>query len=118
MHTYFNEINEQVQNEKDEIIQLLEEFASGELKEQQKKAKDEIAAIRGDGTVKRQNLSIENFYDNIVKSLDDELRKFLEKRLDKFSTGLSINASNLFPKLRTSIHQQLRQRKQAIEERL
>ena len=118
MEEYVKELTERVGNEKDAIIQLLEEFATGELKEKLTDAKDGVADVWGTGTTAGQTTIVQNFYDNIGRTLTQALDSFLKKRLDVFSAYLSKNAESLFPKLRTSIESLLATRQQAIEEHL
>ncbi len=118
MTDYISELKDRVSNEKDGIIQLLEEFADSELDEKLKRVKDEVADVRGTGTRVRQGQIIESFYSDIGKSLSESLKSFLRRRLDVFGTSLSRSAEGLFPKLKADIEALLVTRKQAIEERL
>lgn len=118
MEEYVKELKERVGEAKDEIIQLLEEFATGELKEKLTSAKDGVAGIWGTGTTVGQTAIVKDFYDNIGKSLTQALGSFLNRRLQAFSASLSKNADGLFPKLRASIESLLATRQQAIEEHL
>jgi GTPase SAR1 family protein len=118
MEDYIYELEERVGNEKDAIIQLLEEFATGELKEKLTGAKEDVAEVWGTGTTIRQSSIVSDFYDDIGMSLTKALESFLNNRLAAFSSSLSRNAASLFPKLRATIEAQLAKRKQAIEEQL
>lgn len=118
MEEYVSELKERVGNEKDAVIVVLEEFATGELKEKLTGARDNVADVWGTGTTMRQSDLVSNFYDDIGKSLTAALESFLKKRLNAFSDSLSKNAESLFPKLRTAIEALLSTRKQAIQEQL
>lgn len=118
MEEYVTELKERVSNEKDAIIEVLEEFATGELKEKLTDVKENVSDVWGTGTTSRQSSIVSDFYNDIGKSLTGALESFLNKRLNSFSASLSKNAESLFPKLRTSIEALLAMRQQAIEEHL
>lgn len=118
MEDYVSELEDRVGTEKDGVIEVLEEFATGELKERLNGARDSVAEVWGTGTTARQSSVVSNFYDDIGNSLTSALESFLKRRLKAFSGSLSKNAESLFPKLRTAIEALLATRKQAIEEHL
>ncbi|MBL3591726.1 MAG: dynamin family protein [gamma proteobacterium endosymbiont of Lamellibrachia anaximandri] len=118
MKTYVDEMRERVDNEKDVIIEVLEEFATGELKEKLSGAKGDVAEVWGTGTTIRQSSVVSAFYDDVGNSLSNALSSFLEKRMQAFGQSLSKNAKSLFPKLKASIQSMLDTRKQLIQEHL
>lgn len=118
MKTYVDDMREKVDNEKDVIIEVLEEFATDELKEKLSGAKNDVAEVWGTGTTIRQSSVVSAFYDDIGNSLSKALSSFLEKRMQAFGKSLSKNATSLFPKLKASIQSMLDTRKQLIQEHL
>jgi len=118
MEEYVSELNSRVVHEKDTIIQLLEEFATSELKTKLNDAKDYVADVLGTGTTIRQNGIVSEFYSDIRKSITAALECFLKSRFFGFKSSLNKGAESLFPKLRTSIENLLTNRKQLIEEHL
>lgn len=118
MKTYVDEMRERVDNEKDAIIEVLEQFATGELKGKLSGAKNDVAEVWGTGTTIRQSSVVSEFYDDVGNSLSSALSSFLEKRMQAFGNSLSKNAKSLFPKLKASIQSMLDTRKQLIQERL
>ena len=118
MKTYVDEMKERVNNEKDAIVEVLEEFATGELKNKLSGAKNDVSNVWGTGTTARQNTVVSEFYNDIRNSLTNELSSFLEKRMTSFGNSLSKNAKSIFPKLKASIQSMLDTRKQLIQEHL
>ena len=118
MEDYVQELKSRVVREKDTIIQLLEEFATGELKEKLSGAKDNVADVWGTGTTVRQTGIVSDFYSDIGRSLSVALENFLKSRFDGFRSSLGKSAESLFPKLRTSIENLLADRKMLVEEHL
>ena len=118
MKTYVDEMRERVDNEKDAIVEVLEEFATGELKTKLSGAKNNVADVWGTGTTIRQSSVVSAFYDDIGNSLSNALSSFIEKRMSSFGSSLSKNAESLFPKLKASIQSMLDTRKQLIQEHL
>ena len=118
MDEYVNELKERVGSEKDAIIKVLEDFATGELKDKLTGAKDDVTDVWGTGTTWRQSAVVSNFYGDIGEGLTAALETFLRKRLRVFGASLSKEADSLFPKLRTAIEALLATRKQAIQEQL
>lgn len=118
MEEYITELQDRVATEKDGIIEVLEDFATGELKEKLSGAKNNVADIWGTGTTVRQSGLVSDFYDETGRNLTAALESFLKKRFSSFRASLSMNAESLFPKLRTSIEALLATRKQVIEEHL
>ena len=98
MDEYVNELKERVGNEKDAIIQVLEEFATGELKKNLLVPKTMWQKSGVSEQPKDNLLLVSNFYDDIGKSLTAALEAFLKKRLNTFGVSLSKNADSLFPK--------------------
>jgi GTPase SAR1 family protein len=115
---YLADLEKQLATEKDAIVQLLEEFATSELKEKLGEARAEVMDILGDGTSKRQASVVEDFYDTISTSLSAALESFARERIGRYSKRLKTSATGLFPKLRTSIEATLAARRNAIEERV
>lgn len=115
---YLTNLERQLAAEKDAIIQLLDQFATSELKGKLSEARVEVMDILGTGTTKRQASAVEDFYDNISSSLSEALVSFAKKRFESYSTLLKQSASSLFPKLRASIEATLAARSNAIEERI
>ncbi len=118
MNEFTRDLNEHVTSMKDRIVSLLEEFASGELKETLSNAKNNVADVWGSGTTIRQSGIVSEFYDSVDRSLKDTLEMFLKDRLKSFRGVLSNYAENLFPKLRVAIESLLSTREQVIEEHL
>jgi len=118
MKTFVDEMRERVDNEKDVIIEILEEFSTGELKEKLSGAKGDVTEVWGTGTTIRQSSVVSAFYDDVGNSLSNALSSFLKKRMQAFGQSLSKNARSLFPKLKASIQSMLDTRKQLIQERL
>lgn len=118
MINYVEEMKESVINEKDAIVELLEEFATGELKEKLSGAKDDVSDVWGKGTTILQNDLVSSFYDDIGNTLSNALSQFLRKRMNAFSASLSKNTRSLYPKLRSSVQTLLDTRKQLIQEHL
>jgi hypothetical protein len=115
---YMSELAGRVADEKDAIINVLEDFATGELKEKLGSAKGSVAGVWGGGTAYRQSGIVSDFYSGINNSLSEALRSFLAKRLEVFGSSLSKNAGTLSPKLKAAIEALLSTRKLAIEEQL
>lgn len=113
---YLGDLEKQLATEKDAIVQLLDEFATSELKEKLGEARSEVKGILGTGTTRRQSSAVEDFYDTIASSLSGALGSFARKRIGSYSTLLKKSADGLFPKLRTSIEATLAARSNAIEE--
>ena len=118
MLSYIEDIRERVDNEKDAIVEVLEEFATGELKIKLAGAKENITEVWGTGTTIYQNAIVSDFYDNVGNSLSNALSSFLEKRMNAFGGSLSKNAKSLFPKLKSSVQSLLDTRKRLIQEHL
>lgn len=118
MSSYIEDIKESVENEKDGIIEVLEEFATGELKSKLSDAKSNVTSVWGRGTTIYQNSMVGDFYDNVENSLINALSLFLQERMEAFSNSLSKNANSLYPKLRASVQSKLDTRKQLIQEHL
>lgn len=115
---YLNDLEKQLAVEKDAIIQLLDEFATSELKEKLSEARTEVSDIKGSGTTNRQSSAVGDFYDNISSSLTSALESFGKKRFEAYANLLNQSANGLFPKLRASIEATLSARSNAIEERI
>ncbi|HEY5870037.1 MAG TPA: MIT C-terminal domain-containing protein, partial [Candidatus Tectomicrobia bacterium] len=118
MLTYGEELEAFVSAHKDAIVQVLEEFATGELKERLSGVKEEVTNVWGPGTTKGQNALLRDFYDDIGTSLAEALEAFLTQRLAAFATLLSTNAATVFPKLRVAVESLLLMRKQVIHDQL
>lgn len=118
MSSFVDQVSEQVNSEKDSIIEVLEEFASTELKAKLSGAREEVYDVRGKGTTFLQNSVVSDFYGDISNTLSQALNDFLNKRLTVFGDSLVSNAESLFPKLKAAIELQLATRKQAIEDQL
>jgi hypothetical protein len=115
---YLNDLKQRLTTEKDGIVQLLDEFATSELKGSLDEAREDISNIGGTGTTVRQAAEVSSFYDNIGSKISGALAHFAENRFKKFGSSLRKSAAGLFPKLRTSIEALLAGRSRAIEERL
>lgn len=118
MSSYVEEMEENVENEKNGIVEKLEDFAEGELKKKLVSAKINVADVWGTGTTIRQNSIVEDFYSDIANNLTNALSDFLEERMEAFSRLLSISAESLFPKLKATVQSKLDIRKQLIQEHL
>ncbi|PPD47707.1 MAG: hypothetical protein CTY16_06825 [Methylobacter sp.] len=118
MASYVEDMKENVENEKDAIIEVLEQFATGELKNKLMVARNDVAEVWGTGTTYRQNSVVEDFYDNVGNALIEALSSFLQERMEAFSNSLSNSAKSLYPKLRTTVKSKLDIRKQLIQEHL
>lgn len=118
MSTYIEDMQRNAENEKDGIVKELDTFASGELRPKLIDAKIEVASVLGQGTTVRQSVAVEDFYDDISRSLSTALDSFLEKRLNAFGRLLSKSAKGLYPKLRAEVQNKLETRKQLIQEQL
>lgn len=118
MTAFVLEVKEKVEEERDGIVAKLEDFAAGELKEKLSEAKEEITQILGSGTIRRQNETVSEFYDNISYSLTQELAKYLMSRMKRFGKFLSKNAESMYPKLRLSVQSMLDIRKELIQQHL
>ena len=118
MLTYGEELEAFVSAHKDAIVQVLEEFATGELKERLSGVKEEVTNVWGPGTTKGQNALLRDFYDDIGTSLAEALEAFLTQRLAAFATLLSTNAATVFPKLRVAVESLLLMRKRVIHDQL
>ncbi len=118
MSSYIEDIKESVENEKDAIIEVLEEFATGKLEKDLIDAKSDVKDITGKGTTKNQEEIVESFYNNIANSLTDALSLSLQNRMNAFTRLLSKNANSLYPKLRATVQSKLDTRKQLIQEHL
>lgn len=116
MKSFVDEMKDKVDNEKDGIIEMLEEFATGELKEKLSGAKGDVEEVQGKGTTSRQNSAVDAFYNDVSNSLSNMLSSFLKKRMQSFGQSLSKNTKSLFPKLKASIQSMLDTRKQLIQE--
>ncbi len=115
---YLSDLKQRLATEKDGIVQLLDEFATSELKDSLDEAKAAISNIAGTGTTLRQSNEVNGFYDSIGSKISGALSHFAESRFKKFGSSLRKSAKGLFPKLRTSIEALLAGRSRAIEERL
>lgn len=115
---YLEQLEKQLANEKDSIVQLLDSFATTELKENLAGAKAEVGNIWGTGTTFRQSEAVGDFYDTISSSLQNALETFAKKRLNTYAGLLKSSGAGLFPKLRSSIEASLASRTNAIEERI
>lgn len=115
---YLTNLEKQLAAEKDAIIQLLDEFATSELKGQLSVARTEVKDIMGSGTTRRQATAVEDFYDSISTSLSSALVSFAKKRFGSYAALLKQSANGLFPKLRASIEATLAARSNAIEENI
>jgi len=115
---YLGDLKQRLASEKDGIVQLLDEFATSELKESLDEARESISNIGGTGTTMRQASEVSSFYDNIGSRISEALSHFAENRFKRFGSSLRKSAKGLFPKLRTSIEALLAGRSRAIEERL
>lgn len=113
---YLSDLEKQLANEKDAIVQLLDSFATSELKEKLAGAKAEVRDIGGFGTTARQSEAVGDFYDTVSSSLQEALETFAKKRLDIYASLLKGSGEGLFPKLRSSIEASLASRTNAIEE--
>lgn len=118
MSSYIADITESMENEKDAIIEVLEEFATGKLERDLTEAKSDVKEVKGKGTTKNQDEIVASFYNNTANSLTDALSIFLQERMNAFTRLLSSNASSLYPKLRASVQSKLNTRKQLIQEHL
>lgn len=118
MQSYLEDMKESVENEKNIIVELLEEFATGELKDKLTNAKGDVSEVWGTGTTIRQSSIVGDFYDNVGNSLTNALSSFLQRRMKAFSSLLSKNAKSLFPKLKASVQLKIDTRKQLIQEHL
>ncbi len=118
MASYVEDMKESVNKQKDEIVEFLENFATGELQNKLSGAKSNVADIWGRGTTREQNSTVENFYNDIGNSLTNSLSFFLQERMNAFTKSLSLNANSLYPKLRASVQSMLEIRKQLIQEHL
>ena len=118
MSSYIEDIKENVENEKDVIIEVLEEFANGELKSKLTIAKNDVTEVWGTGTTNRQNTVVEDFYGNVSNTLTSTLSLFLQERMGSFSRLLLKHADSLYPKLRATVQSKLDTRKQLIQEHL
>jgi GTPase Era involved in 16S rRNA processing len=113
---YLNGLEKQLAAEKDAIIQLLDEFATSELKGKLSEARLGVKEILGSGTTYRQASAVGDFYDDISGSLGSALEAFARKRFKSYSTLLKTSGEGLFPKLRSSVEATLAARSNAIEE--
>jgi len=118
MNSFIQEVKECVENEKDVVVEVLEQFANGELSEKLESAKIGVSDQWGSGTTKRQNVEVIGFYDDITNSLSQALSTYLKLRMNGFGNFLSKNADSLYPKLRISVQSMLDTRKQLIHENL
>lgn len=115
---YLNDLKQRLGVEKDGIVQLLDEFATSELKDSLEQTRDTISNIGGKGTTVRQTSEVSDFYDDIGAKLSNALSHFAGTRFKKFGNSLRKSSKGLFPKLRTAIEALLAARSRAIEERL
>ncbi|RYG96164.1 MAG: hypothetical protein EON58_12660, partial [Alphaproteobacteria bacterium] len=113
---YLKDLEKHLAAEKDAIIQLLDSFATSELKQKLSEARSEVKEILGAGTTHRQASTVGDFYDNISSSLGGALESFARKRFTSYSSLLKKSGEGLFPKLRSSIEATLAARSNAIEE--
>jgi hypothetical protein len=118
MASYVDDMKENVNKQKDEVIEFLENFATGELQTKLSGAKSDVADVWGRGTTLYQNLKVEYFYNDIGNSLTSALSFFLQERMNAFTKSLSLNADSLYPKLRATVQSKLDTRKQLIQEHL
>ena len=118
MLTYVEDMRERVTNEKDAIVEVLEQFATGDLKNKLSGARDDVGDVWGTGTTIRQNDVVSAFYDDVGNILSSALSTFLNRRMAAFGESLSKNAISLFPKLKSSVQSILDTRKQLIQENL
>lgn len=118
MTSYVEDMKENVDKQKDGIIEFLENFATDELQNKLSNAKSSVSDIWGKGTTLTQNLKVEDFYDDIENSLTAALSLFLREKMNGFTNLLSLNANSLYPKLRASVQSKLDIRKQLIQELL
>lgn len=118
MTSFIQEVKDCVENEKDVVVEVLEQFATGELSEKLEGAKIGVSDEWGKGTTVRQNVTVTGFYDDITNSLSLALSTYLRMRMNGFGKFLSKNADSLYPKLRISVQAMLDTRKQLIHEHL
>ena len=118
MASYVEDMKESVNKQKDEIVEFLENFATGDLQNKLSGAKSDVADIWGKGTTLYQNSKVESFYNDIGNSLTNSLSFFLQDRMNAFTKSLSLNANSLYPKLRATVQSMLDIRKQLIQEHL
>lgn len=118
LRNYLEDLKQRLGTEKDGIVQLLDEFATSELKDSLDLARGAVTDIEGKGTTARQASEVAGFYDSIGSKIGGALSDFATKRFKSFGKSLRKSAKGVFPKLRTSIEALLSARSRAIEERL
>jgi GTPase SAR1 family protein len=70
MTSYVEDMKENVNKQKDEIVEFLENFATGELQTKLSGAKNDVADVWGRGTTLYQNSKVEDFYNDIGNSYE------------------------------------------------
>ncbi len=116
LNEYLNDLQKLLATDKDAIIQMLDGFATSELKERLGQARVGVAEVVGSGTTSRQTSAVGDFYDDIRRSLSVALLSFAKRRFEGYANLLKQGAEGLFPKLRTSLEATLAARGNAIEE--
>lgn len=111
-------LNDFVSQQRQEIINRLDDFISEEVRDKIYAAQVQVANIRGRGTTWRQNAKVIEFYNELKRAIETELERFVNEKTREFSSTLEQKAELIYPGLKNELDQVLADRLKAIEANL
>ena len=107
-----------IRNQRSAIMQKLDSFVDGEVKQKISDAKSKVSDISGRGTTNEQNKEVKGFYAEVRQLLSNALKDYLEKQVTDFAEGLLKQAEAIKPQISSELMSQLDRRIDAIQSNL
>ncbi len=92
-----------VKEQRDSIVRHLDSFISEEVQEKIEAARSTVSNIYGRGTTYRQTYSVENFYADLRKSLQQSMAGHLRGQVGRFTQILLNQAESIYPSIKNEM---------------